>query len=181
MKIFICLISIIVLNSTGYCAQPEAGQSGPDFVTMITRMVSALAIILGAMMLVLYLLKKIYLPRKSLFAHERAVRIVETLHLGPKKSVALIKAGEDHILLGLTSQSITFLSKIDIPDEQAPSAERAGSLHIETPGVYGSGRKKGLIQNFQRNNARGFVEAVKSLISASSGSRASDRTAARNI
>lgn len=50
----------------------------------------------------------------------KRIRIIETAHLGPRKTVHLLKVGNQHILVGSTSESITKLA--EITDEQMPDS-----------------------------------------------------------
>jgi len=43
---------------------------------------------------------------------QKQLSIIETLPIGSKKSLLLVKAGEDVVLLGTTDQSITFLKEL---------------------------------------------------------------------
>jgi len=60
----------------------------------------------------IYLSKKI-LPKLSSMSG-KTIKIVETVHLGPRKSVHLLKIGNEQILIGSTNENITKLA--DIPD-----------------------------------------------------------------
>ena len=70
-----------------------------------------LVVILGAV--AVYISKKI-MPR---FTHlpAKRIRIVETLHLGPRKTVHLLKIDNRLLLIGSTNENITKLS--DVTDE----------------------------------------------------------------
>ncbi|UCF42304.1 MAG: flagellar biosynthetic protein FliO [Planctomycetota bacterium] len=55
----------------------------------------------------------------------RKIHVIETVHLGPRKSVHLVKIGNQRILIGSTNESITKLadindafSEIDLPSQQ---------------------------------------------------------------
>jgi flagellar biosynthetic protein FliO len=60
----------------------------------------------------IYLSKKI-LPKLSSMSG-KTIQVVETVHLGPRKSVHLLKIGNKQILVGSTNDNITKLA--DIPD-----------------------------------------------------------------
>ena len=69
-----------------------------------------MVIVLGAA--TIYLSRKI-LPRFSGMTGKN-IKVVETVHLGPRKSVHLLKIGNQQILVGSTNENITKLA--DIPD-----------------------------------------------------------------
>jgi flagellar biosynthetic protein FliO len=86
----------------------------PDFFSMVIRMVSVLAFILAVLLVALYFVKKIDGNKRMFLGTPKCMEIVERLYLGPKKSIALLKIGKEFMLIGLSSNHITFLSKIDI-------------------------------------------------------------------
>lgn len=94
--------------------------SSPDIASAFIRMVSVLAIIIGFILILTYIMRKINLPRKIIMGDSKCLEIVETLYLGPKKSIAVIKAGKEFVLISLTPTHVNFLTKIDI---EVPSHE----------------------------------------------------------
>lgn len=111
-KIYLCCFAGL---TTFLCSSALASEqsTAPDFLTMAVRMFSVLAIILGALFLVLYFMKKMNFTQKAFLGSHKHIDIIDRLYLGPKKSVVLMKAGSDFVLIGLCSNQITFLSKID--------------------------------------------------------------------
>jgi flagellar biosynthetic protein FliO len=75
----------------------------------MTLAVVMVAVLGGA---AIYLSRKI-LPRLSNMSG-KSIKVVETVHLGPRKSVHLLKIGNQQILVGSTNENITKLA--DIPD-----------------------------------------------------------------
>ena len=67
-----------------------------------------MVIVLGGA--VIYLSKKI-LPKLSSMSG-KTIQVVETVHLGPRKSVHLLKIGDKQILIGSTNENITKLADI---------------------------------------------------------------------
>jgi flagellar biosynthetic protein FliO len=67
-----------------------------------------LVVFLGAA--VIYISKK-FLPKLT-NPSGKAIHIIETAHLGPRKAVHLLKVGNQQILVGSTSESITKLADI---------------------------------------------------------------------
>lgn len=89
----------------------------PNFFSMLIRMFSVLAFILGIMLVALYFIKKMGFKSGVLPGTQKCMEIVERLYLGPKKSIALLKVGKEFVLIGLSSNQITFLSKVDVSRE----------------------------------------------------------------
>ena len=91
--------------------------TAPDFSSMLIRMFSVLAFILGIMLVALYFIKKMGFKSGVLPGTQKCMEIIDRLYLGPKKSIALLKVGKEFVLIGLSSNQITFLSKVDISKE----------------------------------------------------------------
>ena len=67
-----------------------------------------LVIIMGAA--AIYLSRKL-LPRFTQLSGKR-IRVVETVHLGPRKTLYLLKIGERQLLIGSTNENITRLADV---------------------------------------------------------------------
>jgi len=105
----VALLSLLLLlcrNAFGAQAEPQ-----PDFLAMTVRMFSVLALILGALVLAVYLAKKAGIKTRS-FLRTKHMEIVDRLYVGPKQSLVLLKAGNEFLLLGISSSRISFLSGI---------------------------------------------------------------------
>lgn len=85
--------------------------TGDWFFRMILMVL--LVVVLGAA--AIYLSRKL-LPRLTQLSGKR-IRVVETVHLGPRKTVYLLKIGSQQLLIGSTNENITKLA--DITDESS--------------------------------------------------------------
>jgi flagellar biogenesis protein FliO len=56
----------------------------------------------------------------------KQIRIIETVHLGPRKSVHLLKIGDKQILIGSTNENITKLA--DVMDESSGAGSSADQI-----------------------------------------------------
>ncbi len=136
-KIFLfCLVSFITPQ---LCFAYETNQ-GPDFVAAIFRMFCVLALVLAIIFVGIHFLKKINLARSGLFGTNRLINIVETLHLGPKNSIAAIKAGGEYILVGISGNQINYLTKLDLSSEilKKLGGENSSDNKLENHGYYHS-------------------------------------------
>ncbi len=84
-----------------------SGDGVGDFFFRMMLMV-LLVIILGAA--AIYLSRKL-LPRFTQLSGKR-VRVVETIHLGPRKTLHLLKIGNRQLLIGSTNENITRLADV---------------------------------------------------------------------
>lgn len=75
-----------------------------------------LVVALGAA--AVYLSKKL-LPKLNL--HGKRIQVSETVHLGPRKAIHLIKIGKQTLLIGSTNENITKLAEVtDLSEEDLP-------------------------------------------------------------
>lgn len=105
----------------------ETGLTGaPDLFSSAVKMVSALAITLGILFLIFYLLKSVFARRGGALGSRGLIRVISTTYLGGKRSLILADIAGKKLLLGLSPQAITLLAKIDSQEslETISAAER---------------------------------------------------------
>lgn len=107
-----------IMNAAGGAAAQAVNGAQPDFFDAAVRMAVVLACVIGIVIALAALLKKLNIMQRPLMGGRKTIRILETAYLGPKQSLALVQAGHDVLLLGLTPQQITMLSKL--PDCGTP-------------------------------------------------------------
>jgi len=96
---------------------------GELFLKMMFSVVLVLA--LGAA--AAYVSKKV-LPRITNLPGKE-IRILETAHLGPRKSVHLLRIGNQRLLIGSTNESITMLA--DVTEQDEPDFVDSSSQQID--------------------------------------------------
>ena len=74
------------------------------------KMLLSILVVAGLGAAVVYVSKKL-LPKISNLPGKQ-IRIIETHHLGPRKSIHLITAGSRRLLIGSTSETITMLADV---------------------------------------------------------------------
>jgi len=86
----------------------------PDLGIASLKMFGSLILVLGLIILILFLLKKL---RISPLANNRipVMRIIGTLNLAPKRAVALIEVCDQWLLVGIGTENVTLISKFDQP------------------------------------------------------------------
>jgi len=76
----------------------------------IYKMLLSILVVAGLGAGVVYVSKKL-LPKISNLPGKQ-IRVIETHHLGPRKSIHLISAGSRRLLIGSTSETITILADV---------------------------------------------------------------------
>ena len=120
----------------------------PDFGIASLKIFGALILVLGLFILILFLLKKL---RISPLSNSKipAMRLIGTLNLAPKRAVTLIEVCGQWLLVGVGTENVTLITKLDQPcDTEDPSMGDAdsGSFHAFL-------KRIGLQQNEQKDTS----------------------------
>lgn len=87
---------------------PETGSDG--FGSALYRMIIAVAMVILLGMAAIYASKKV-MPRFSV-AQGKKIKVIETIHLGSRKTIHLLEVENQQILIGSTPDRITKLADI---------------------------------------------------------------------
>ncbi len=99
--------------------------------------ISMVMIVIGLLVLFLHLLRKFLLKPLGGGVSGGQFQVIRQFHLGPKKSVTLVRFADRLLLLGVTDSTISTLAEIDDPDE----VERIVKETAGASGVQGGGFK----------------------------------------
>ena len=84
----------------------------PDLLSTSIKMLSALGIVLGGMLMVFYFMKR-YLRRDLPGSKEKLIRVLSSSYIGVKKHISLIEVPGSVLVVGITNDNISLLSKIE--------------------------------------------------------------------
>jgi flagellar protein FliO/FliZ len=87
-----------------------------DLMTTFGSLVFVVAVILG----LAWLLKRMRLPAMG---NQKGLAVIRQIPIGTKERIAVVKAGEEQFLVGITSQSINLISKLDQPLDSGEKKE----------------------------------------------------------
>jgi flagellar biosynthetic protein FliO len=90
----------------------EAGSS-------IMRMIVALAIVLACIYGCVFLLKRFGPNKTGRSGEKRMLEMIDSISVGPKKMIAVVRVGERAVVVGITDTQMTSLSELDkdeLPD-----------------------------------------------------------------
>lgn len=107
------VMTAVFLSAGGIASGGVAG-SDPQIWPLLLKMIAALALVVGAMLLLSAGLRRMRLGRGR--GKEESIVIKETRPLGAKKMLCLVDVRGREMLLGITGERITFLSHIDTSD-----------------------------------------------------------------
>jgi flagellar protein FliO/FliZ len=112
---------------------PGAQTGGQSSFWLILRMVFVLALVAGAIYLVVFLLKRVTRPAEQLNPH---LKVLAGSHLGSNRYVYVVSVGSKAWLLGASDGGVSLIAEISDPDvvnamlldDSRKSAESAGRL-----------------------------------------------------
>lgn len=84
----------------------------PDIIPTAMKMLTALGVVLGGMLLVYYFAKRI-LKRQVGNSKGKMIRVLESSFIGVKKNISLVEIPGAILVLGITNDNISLLSKIE--------------------------------------------------------------------
>ncbi len=87
--------------------------SAPGMPETAGKMFSSLALVLGVMFMVFYVFKKFVLKNGLMGGNTQTIKILGTGVLGPRKSVSLVEVAGEILVLGISNDNISLLSKIE--------------------------------------------------------------------
>ena len=77
-------------------------------------------IVVGAVAIGLVLATRRWAKKRNTIGGVNKVKINHQLHLGPKKSIALIEVAGEHLLIGVTDHNINLLKTLSIINDEIP-------------------------------------------------------------
>jgi len=101
--------------------------TSPDVASSALQILMALGIVLGGLLGVFYMLKR-YLKRDAGGAGGKLIRVVASQYVGIKKNIALVEVPGAMLVVGISNDKISLLTKID-------DKEVLAGLRQETSGV----------------------------------------------
>lgn len=146
---FVIFFFFLIICSNGYCV-PEYVEKGEIYGTAtteadsmnvaepvnfleITQWIKALGLVLIVIIVGIFLLRKKLGMKTGMTGRKRYIHVVESVSLGSKKSVLLIKVPGKVLLIGVTNERIQSLSEItekDIVDSVVSESKSGEFLSI---------------------------------------------------
>jgi flagellar protein FliO/FliZ len=86
--------------------------TAPDMFSSGLQMLMALGIVLGGLLGIFYLLKR-YLKRDAGGSGAKLVRVIASQYVGIKKNIALVEVPGAVLVVGISTDNISLLTKIE--------------------------------------------------------------------
>ena len=85
--------------------------SAPDVASSAFQMLIALGMVLGGLLIVFYFMKR-YLKRDGGGSNTQLINVIASQYIGLKKSIALVKVPGTILVVGVSNDKISLLTKI---------------------------------------------------------------------
>ena len=96
-------------------AASAGGEGGPELLGSLAQMVGSLILVVGIILVLYYLAGRLMkVPQGGGF---RYIRVVETRHLAPKKSLVLVEVGGEYLLLSSSGEGVNFIKQVEMLEE----------------------------------------------------------------
>jgi flagellar protein FliO/FliZ len=109
----------------------------PDLVSTALKMLASLVIVLGGMFVASYFMKRV-LNRNVPGSGDKVIRVLANTYIGVKKSISLVEIPGALLVIGISNDKISLLSKIEdenilkkfrISDEEQMQVSFSDHLH----------------------------------------------------
>ena len=87
----------------------------PEMLPSLLKMIASLGIVLGGLLLTLWIVKRFVQSRSGGF-NGQLIRVLASSTVGLKKTVSLVEVPGQVLVLGMTGDRISLLSKIEDPE-----------------------------------------------------------------
>ena len=86
--------------------------TAPDVLSTALQMLTALGIVLGGLLVIFYLVKR-FLKKDISGSKEQFIRVIANQYIGIKKNIALVEVPGAVLVVGISNENISLLTKID--------------------------------------------------------------------
>lgn len=86
--------------------------TGPDLMSTALQMVTALGLVLGGLFVVFYLMRRL-LKRDIGGSRDQLIKVLANQYLGIKKNIALVEVPGAVLVIGISNDTISLLTKIE--------------------------------------------------------------------
>ena len=110
--------------------------TAPDVISTTLQMLTALAVVVGALLVAFFLMKR-FLTRNAGGSGAPLIRVIANQYIGVKKNIALVQIPGTVLVLGISNDRINLLSKIEDPsvldgiNEHTPRHAVSFSDHLQ--------------------------------------------------
>ena len=105
--------SVCTVLCAASSAMAQADAAGGDLTSAALRTIVMLALVIGLMLGLVWLLRRLNLPMTAAVGSRRNLRVLETLSIAPRQTLLVVQAGSRVLLVGSGQQGMQFLTTLD--------------------------------------------------------------------
>ena len=148
-------VAVFLCSPAVASAASPKGNEGGSMAVAVLQMMASLAVVIGIIYLLYYISNRWFKGIGGGKADPGHIRIVETRHLAPKKSLMIIEVAGEYLLLDNGSEGMRLIKKLENGDELA--ADKTAMPLQSIPEVF---RMK--IDSVMEKARDGFHDAIES-------------------
>ena len=95
----------------------------PEFGGMSLRMFGSLLVVLGLILLLFYLARRLRLRGEPRSAHVPQMRLLGTLSIAPKRALALVEFSDKWLIVGIGAENVNLITTLDRPPLMEPDQD----------------------------------------------------------
>jgi flagellar biosynthetic protein FliO len=112
--------------------KPPVAADRPGVGSAVLKMISALVVVIAAVYVGLYLLRKLMGRRGAGALGVDALTVLQTTYVGQHKAISLVKVGNRSVLVGVTDQQISTLTELDQEETEEIMGQTAEPVRSES-------------------------------------------------
>lgn len=114
----------------------------PEIYGSFFKMILVLGFLVSLLLIVLYVVKRFFWKKISKGGVDESIRVITSAYVGPKKSIALVEVAGERIVVGITNDNISMLTKVNKDMEfNAVLREQISIIPDEKPDEKSDGEK----------------------------------------
>ncbi len=102
-----------------------------DPFASLVKMISSLLLVLALILAIAFAVRRFLRSRFSRWKTAPLVQVLSTAYLGPKKEVSIISVGEQYLVLGVTPNHISLLTRLEHAPFETNLTEEVKDMEAE--------------------------------------------------
>lgn len=99
-----------------------------DPLSSLVKMISSLLIVLALILLVAYLVRRFLNSRLSRWRSAPMIQLLSTTYLGAKRQISVIEVGQEYLVVGVTPNQISLITKLEHAPIPSESTAETGEI-----------------------------------------------------
>jgi flagellar protein FliO/FliZ len=97
-----------------------------DILASSIKMITSLSIVLTLVFVIAYFAKKFMVSQNGFLSKGRMVKVLGSSYIGGKKNITMVEVGNEILLLGISQNNISMLTRLEKTDIESPNPGKRG-------------------------------------------------------